>query len=58
MHFRDRTDVASFEWKTRGHDWPADLGERLEAHALVAEPVETVMIGEASALAVPVEVPA
>ncbi len=57
VHFRDRTDVASFEWKTRGHDWPDDLGERLAAHALVAEPVETVMIGEASALAVPVEVP-
>jgi ribosomal protein S18 acetylase RimI-like enzyme len=56
VHFRDRTDVASFEWKTRGHDWPADLGERLAAHALVAEPAETVMIGEASALAVPVEV--
>lgn len=56
VHFRDRTDVASFEWKTRGHDWPADLGERLAAHALAAEPVETVMIGEASALAVPVEV--
>lgn len=57
VHFRDRTDVASFEWKTRGHDLPADLGERLEAHALVPEPVETVMIGEAAALAVPVEVP-
>lgn len=57
VHFRDRTDVASFEWKTRGHDWPADLGERLAAHALVAEPAETVMIGEASVLAVPVDVP-
>lgn len=57
VHFRDRTDVATFEWKTRGHDRPADLGARLEAHGLVAEPVETVMIGEAAALAVPVEVP-
>jgi ribosomal protein S18 acetylase RimI-like enzyme len=56
VHFRDRTDVAAFEWKTRGHDWPADLGERLVAHGLVAEPPETVMIGEASALAVPVDV--
>jgi len=51
VHFRDRTEVASFEWKTRGHDWPDDLGERLVAHALVAELAETVMIGEASALA-------
>lgn len=57
VHFRDRTDVESFEWKTRGHDWPADLGDRLVAHGLVAEPAETVMIGEASALAVPVDVP-
>jgi GNAT superfamily N-acetyltransferase len=53
-HYRDDTEVASFEWKTRGHDLPADLGERLVAHGLVAEPVETVMIGEASLLAVDV----
>jgi GNAT superfamily N-acetyltransferase len=53
-HFRDRTDVSSFEWKSRGHDLPADLGERLVAHGFVAEPVETVMIGEASLLAVDV----
>ena len=53
-HFRDDTEVASFEWKSRGHDLPADLGERLVAHGLVAEPLETVMIGEASLLAVDV----
>lgn len=53
-HFRDDTDVASFEWKTRGHDAPADLGERLAAHGLVAEEVETVMLGEAEKLAVDV----
>lgn len=53
-HFRDDTDVASFEWKSRGHDLPGDLGERLVAHGLVPEPVETVMIGEASLLAVDV----
>ena len=53
-HYRDDTDVDSFEWKSRGHDRPADLGERLVAHGFVAEPVETVMIGEASALAVDV----
>jgi ribosomal protein S18 acetylase RimI-like enzyme len=57
VHFTDRTDVATFEWKTRGHDWPDDLGARLEAHGLVAEPPETVMVGEASALAVPVDAP-
>jgi GNAT superfamily N-acetyltransferase len=53
-HFRDDTDVESFEWKSRGHDLPADLGERLVARGLVAEPVETVMIGEAALLAVDV----
>ncbi|HEX5916913.1 MAG TPA: GNAT family N-acetyltransferase [Nocardioides sp.] len=53
-HYRDDTDVAAFEWKSRGHDRPADLGDRLVAHGLVAEPQETVMIGEASLLAVDV----
>ena len=53
-HYRDDTEVDSFEWKSRGHDLPADLGDRLVAHGLVPEPVETVMIGEASLLAVDV----
>ena len=53
-HYRDDTEEASFEWKSRGHDLPADLGERLVAHGLVAEPTETVMIGEATLLAVEV----
>jgi len=56
-HFRDDTDVASFEWKSRGHDLPRDLPARLVAHGLVAEPVETVMIGDASLLAVDVPLP-
>ncbi len=56
--FRDETDVDRFEWKTRGHDVPADLAERLVAAGLHAEPEETVMIGEATALAVHVEIPA
>jgi GNAT superfamily N-acetyltransferase len=50
--------VAEFEWKTRGHDWPADLGARLEVHGLEVEEIETVMVGEASGLAVDVELPA
>ncbi|MCY7399641.1 MAG: GNAT family N-acetyltransferase [Nocardioides sp.] len=56
-HFRDDTEVPSFEWKSRGHDLPADLGDRLVARGLVAEPVETVMVGEASLLAVDVPLP-
>ncbi|MDX6357831.1 MAG: hypothetical protein QOH37_885 [Nocardioidaceae bacterium] len=50
--------VVEFEWKTRGHDWPADLGPRLVAHGLEAEEIETVMVGEATGLAVDVELPA
>jgi ribosomal protein S18 acetylase RimI-like enzyme len=49
--------VETFEWKSRGHDLPADLGDRLVAHGFVAEPIETVMIGEASSLAVDVPLP-
>ncbi len=50
-HFRDDTDVPTFEWKSRGHDQPADLGERLIAAGLVPDEVETVMIGDAAGLA-------
>ncbi len=56
-YFRDETDVEEFEWKTRGHDEPADLAEHLVAAGLKPDPEETVMIGEASPLAVPVQVP-
>lgn len=47
--FADRGEP--FEWKTHGHDEPADLPERLRAHGLVAEDLETVVIGEAASLA-------
>ncbi len=56
-HFAADPAMEEFEWKTRGHDAPADLGERLEAHGLVPEEVETVMVGEAKALAVNVDLP-
>jgi len=39
------------EWKTRSHDVPADLPERLEAAGFVAEDRETVVIGLAAPLA-------
>lgn len=45
------------EWKTRGHDRPADLPDRLVAAGFVAEPEETVVIGAAADLATPVAVP-
>ena len=56
VHFREETDVGTVEWKTRGHDQPADLGERLQAGGFAAQEVETVMVGEAAALTVEVEV--
>ncbi|CAI9413731.1 GNAT family N-acetyltransferase [Nocardioides sp. T2.26MG-1] len=56
--FRDETDVATFEWKTRGHDLPADLPERLVAHGFVPDLPETVMIGRAEALDRPADLPA
>jgi GNAT superfamily N-acetyltransferase len=40
--FTDRRE--SFEWKLHGHDRPTDLSERLLAHGLVPEDVETVVI--------------
>ena len=55
--FAEQTELAFFEWKTRGHDAPADLGDRLRSAGLVPDPVETVMFGEAAALAVDVPLP-
>lgn len=49
-HF-ERLGVESFEWKTRGHDAPADLTARLLARGLVAQDTESVMIGEAAGVA-------
>jgi len=57
-YFAGQAQVEQFEWKTRGHDWPPDLGERLRSHGIEPEEVETVMVGEASHLAVDVELPA
>lgn len=42
--------VQCFEWKTRGHDQPADLGEHLELAGFARQEEETVLIGEIAAL--------
>jgi GNAT superfamily N-acetyltransferase len=44
------------EWKAYGHD-PADLPERLRAAGFEPEDPETIVIGPAAPLAVPVELP-
>jgi GNAT superfamily N-acetyltransferase len=56
-YFSAATEIEEFEWKTRGHDWPPDLDERLRAHGLEPDEVETVMVGEADRLAVDVLLP-
>lgn len=56
-HFASKPEITSCEWKTRGHDAPADLPQRLLAHGFEAEDEETVMVGEAALLAAPVELP-
>jgi N-acetylglutamate synthase-like GNAT family acetyltransferase len=56
-YFEGLPEVETFEWKTRGHDWPADLDQRLRAYGLTPDEVETVMVGEATHLAVDVALP-
>jgi hypothetical protein len=50
-HFATDPGLESFEWKTRGHDAPADLHNHLVAAGFVAADPETVMIGETAVLA-------
>jgi len=56
-YFAGIGQVEEFEWKSRGHDHPADIDTRLRAAGLVPEEVETVMVGDAATLAVDVELP-
>ena len=56
-YFAGQPEVEEFEWKTRGHDWPPELDALLRGHGLEPEEVETVMVGEATHLAVDVELP-
>src|SRR5215470_8622884 len=49
-HFAERGQA--FEWKTRGHDWPSDLPDRLRARGFEPEPRETVLIGVAAQMAI------
>jgi hypothetical protein len=56
--FAGIAEVEEFEWKTRGHDRPSDLGARLQAQGLEPEELETVMVGAARSLAVDFALPA
>ncbi|MEV0719631.1 GNAT family N-acetyltransferase [Asanoa sp. NPDC050611] len=48
-HFRERGEQV--EWKLHGHDEPADLPQRLQAHGFAPEEQETVVIGPVAPLA-------
>jgi len=56
-HFRADGGITHVEWKTRGHDHAPGLHEALLEHGFVPEDPESVMIGEAAALAVDVPLP-
>lgn len=45
------------EWKSRGHDRAPGLHEALTAHGFVAEEPESIMLGDAAALAIDVPLP-
>lgn len=56
-HFRADPAITRVEWKTRGHDHAPGLHEALLAHGFVAEEPESIMLGEARALAGDVPLP-
>ena len=57
-HFRAVPEIDRVEWKTRGHDHAPGLHEALLANGFTPEEPESIMIGEAKALAVDVPLPA
>lgn len=56
-HFEATPEIDRVEWKTRGHDHAPGLHQALLAHGFVADEPESIMIGEAGALAVDVRLP-
>lgn len=57
-HFEARPEVEEVEWKTRAHDRSPGLHATLTAHGFEAAEPESVMIGEAVALALDLPLPA
>jgi hypothetical protein len=56
-HYRTDPTITRVEWKSRGHDVAPGLHEALVGHGFVPEEAESIMIGEARALAVDVPLP-
>jgi ribosomal protein S18 acetylase RimI-like enzyme len=53
-HFRSDADITRIEWKTRGHDHAPGLHAALVDNGFVPDDPESIMMGEAAALAVDV----
>jgi hypothetical protein len=56
-YFSRDPGIERVEWKSRGHDHAPGLHEALLANGFVADETESIMIGDASALAVDVPLP-
>jgi ribosomal protein S18 acetylase RimI-like enzyme len=56
-HFRADGGITKVEWKTRGHDHAPGLHDALLEHGFVPEDPESIMIGDAAALAADVPLP-
>jgi hypothetical protein len=56
-HYRADAGIGQVEWKTRGHDHAPGLHEALVEAGFTPEEPESIMLGEARALAVDVELP-
>ena len=56
-HFASQPDVTDVEWKTRGHDLAPGLPDVLREHGFEPQEEESVMLGEAQAMAVDVVLP-
>ena len=56
-HFSADPSISRVEWKTRGHDHAPGLHETLLAHGFTPDETESIMVGDARALAVDVPLP-
>ena len=56
-HFQADPSISRVEWKTRGHDRAPGLHETLLAHGFTPDEPESIMVGDARALAVDVPLP-
>lgn len=56
-YYQGDSEITRVEWKTRGHDHAPGLHEALLDNGFIRDEQESIMIGEASALAVDVPLP-